>query len=659
MPKIGQAYGSWSSSISPRALAESLRLNDVQWDNSTTTLVWHEGRGAKGVLVAHNGGQAPRDLTADVSVRALVGYGGGDFTVSHGQVYFAGSNGRLYKQALSEGYARPITPAYGEAAAPTVAADGKWLLYVHTYEGVDGLALVDTEGNSWPRKFAFGTDFVMQPVWHPNGEYVAYIAWNHPQMPWDGTELRLVTLEYDRDGVPYPATTETIAGNTTTALFQPEFSPNGRYLTYISDQAGWGQLYLYDIAKKTHTQLTTAEIDHGMPGWIQGLRAYGWCKDSQRIVFTRNVQGSRYLTWLDIERPEKVNLFIGPGQYTDYTQVAVSPYSDQVAVLASSSKIPPRVISFDLPEMEVPPQLMLGTTDPLSMQVLVDTPKTLTSQQHTIHRRSSTESTPLAEMAEAEAVSWTGHDGEKVFGLYYPPTSQRFEGLGAPPLVVCVHGGPTSQVTNRFQGETQFFTTRGYAVLQVNYRGSTGYGRAYMDKLRASWGVYDVEDSATGARYLAGRGLADPTKFIILGGSAGGYTVLQSLVAKPGFYKAGVCLYGVSNQFALAMDTHKFEARYSDSLLGSLPEAAALYRERSPIFHADQIVDPLIVFQGEDDKVVPRNQSDTIVESLRARGVPHEYHVYAGEGHGWRKPETIEHYYNAVLKFLMQYVIYA
>jgi dipeptidyl aminopeptidase/acylaminoacyl peptidase len=180
-----------------------------------------------------------------------------------------------------------------------------------------------------------------------------------------------------------------------------------------------------------------------------------------------------------------------------------------------------------------------------------------------------------------------------------------------------------------------------------------------MNKLRGNWGIYDVEDAASGATHLAQRGLADPTKFISMGGSAGGFTVLQSLVTKPGFYKAGVCLYGVSNQFLLAMETHKFEERYLDSLLGPLPEAADLYRARSPIFHADKIVDPIIVFQGADDEVVPQNQSDMIVESLKARGIPHEYHVYQGEGHGFRKPETLEHFYDATLKFLMQHVLFA
>jgi len=237
--------------------------------------------------------------------------------------------------------------------------------------------------------------------------------------------------------------------------------------------------------------------------------------------------------------------------------------------------------------------------------------------------------------------------------------SARFTAQGKPPLVVLIHGGPTSQVTASYNPQAQFLATRGYAVLAVNYRGSTGYGRAYMLKLRQCWGVYDVEDARTGCLALAERGRVDERRRVIMGGSAGGYTVLQSLVSHPGFYTAGVCLFGVANQFTLVQDTHKFEERYSDSLLGPLPEAADLYRERSPVFHADRIKDPVAVFQGDSDQVVPPSQSEEIVGSLRARGVPHEYHLYEGEGHGWRKTETIEQFYTSLDRFLRQYVVYA
>ncbi|MEP7293058.1 MAG: prolyl oligopeptidase family serine peptidase, partial [Chloroflexota bacterium] len=259
----------------------------------------------------------------------------------------------------------------------------------------------------------------------------------------------------------------------------------------------------------------------------------------------------------------------------------------------------------------------------------------------------------------AEPISWAGHDGEIVYGLYSAPGNSDFESSGAPPLIVKVHGGPTSQSHDSFSAEAQFYTTRGYGFLEVNHRGSTGYGRAYREMLNGAWGVYDVEDSASGAQHLVDQGLADARRLVILGGSAGGYTVLQSLVNKPGFWRAGVCLYGISNLFTLALnDEWKFEARYLDKLFGTLPEAEAVYRERSALFNAEKIRDAVIVFQGEDDPVVPKAQADSIVAALRRGGVPHEYHVFAGEGHGWRKPETIERYYHLTVAFLQQYVIF-
>jgi dipeptidyl aminopeptidase/acylaminoacyl peptidase len=276
-----------------------------------------------------------------------------------------------------------------------------------------------------------------------------------------------------------------------------------------------------------------------------------------------------------------------------------------------------------------------------------------------IRKRAGSESFRATQLSQSRVVQWTGHDGETVYGAFFPPASESFESSGKPPLIVNVHGGPTSQARNVFDGRIQFFATRGFAVLELYYRGTTGFGRAYQDKLLGQWGVYDVEDAASGAAYLAAEGLVDPDKRVIIGSSAGGYTVLHSLVAKPGFYTAGISLYGISNLFTLAADTHKFEAGYNDLLLGALPEAAAVWRERSPIFHAERIADPVIIFQGTDDKVVPIAQAEAIVAALRARGVPYEYHVYEGEGHGFRKPENVEHWYKAALDFLRQYVVYA
>ncbi|MDE2857301.1 MAG: S9 family peptidase [Chloroflexota bacterium] len=625
---MNQAFGTWSSPITGKAIASGISLRDVQWNDAGDTLLWWENRGKTGVLLAKTGADAPRDLTdLSLNVAGRVGYGGGAFTVGAGHAYFV-AEGRLYKQVLAGGAPRAITPEYGSFASPAVSGDGRWLVYVHSYEHIDGLALVDSDGSIFPRKLAYGTDFLMQPVWHPAGGQIAYIAWNHPQMPWNGSELRLIRLADDGGGIPYADEIVTLTGDRDTAIFQPQFSPDGRYLSYVSDATGWGQIYLYDLEARTHVRLTETEAEHATPAWAQGLRMVGWRGDSRSLFYLENDRGFFSLRTYHLESRED-RLVTGLEQYTHLEQLATAGDSDSVAMIASSSLIPPRVITLDR------------------------------GARLSIQRRSQPENLPSGRLSPAHRISWKGDDGADVHGLFYEPVMQEDMPAGEPPLIVNVHGGPTSQRTAEYYSEVQFFTTRGYAVLQVNHRGSTGYGKAYMDMHRGNWGLYDVIDSISGVNHLAAAGQIDRCKTVIMGGSAGGFTVLQSLVEHPGFYKAGICSYGVSNQFGLLMDTHKFEERYTYWLLGELPEAADLYRQRSPLFHADKIVDPLIVFQGTDDVVVPQDQSDLIVASLKRRGIPHEYHLYEGEGHGWRRPDTIAAYYSAIERFLLQHVIYA
>ncbi len=625
---MSRAYGTWESAIDGASIASGVSLRDVQWNDSDDTVVWWESRGKLGVLLAQTGVDAPRDLTdRRLNVSGRVGYGGGAFTVGGGKVVFA-AEGRLYSQSLAGGAARAITPKFGNYASPALSADGRWLACAHNYEGLDGIILVDADGEAFPRKLAYGTDFVMQPTWHPSGDQLAFIAWNHPQMPWNGSELRIAALATEASGSPYAQNILTLTGDAETAIFQPEFSPDGRYLAYISDASGWSQLYVYDLEAQAHRQLTAVEAEHGTPAWAQGLRTYGWSGEGDSLVCIENSRGFSSLIRVDVESGKSAGI-AGWEAYSDLEQVAVSPRSGAVAAIASSSLIPPRIVSIDRQG------------------------RALT------HRRRGAENLPVDEQSPAQAITWTCDDGEQAHGLFYPPALKDEMPAGAPPLIVNVHGGPTSQRRAGYYSEAQFFTTRGYAVLQVNHRGSTGYGKAYMNRHRGNWGVYDVTDSIAGVKHLAEAGQVDSEKAVIMGGSAGGFTVLQSLVRHPGFYRAGICSYGVSNQFGLLMDTHKFEERYTYWLLGELPEAAEVYRERSPIFHADKIVDPIIVFQGADDVVVPQDQSDTIVASLKRRGIPHEYHLFEGEGHGWRMPETIETYYSKIERFLLQHVIYA
>jgi len=621
-------YGLWDSPVSPASLARGLSFNDVAWDASGA-LVWREGRSDRGVLVIQPpDGQAPRDLNSDLGVRARVGYGGGDFTVGRGQVYFAeAASGRLYRQPLAAGSAQPITPAFGQAAAPAISPDGRWLLYIHTYEEQDTLAIVDSEGKHWPARLSQGHDFYMQPAWHPDGTRIAWVAWDHPNMPWDGSTLYLGQLAVSEAGLPALQGVKPIAGDEKTSIFQPQFSPFGRWLAYVSDQTGWWQIYLYDLERGTHHQLTQVQAEHGEPAWVQGVRTFSFAPDGKSIFFLRSQDAVQSLWEVKLETGQERQVPLPA--YSGLMQLAISPNGEQIALIASGGKIPARVI----------------TCDPAGSVRVV--------------RRSSAEDLPSEAYSLPQHIAWKSMDEGQAYGLYYAPANPAFKAEGQPPLVVLIHGGPTSQRVAGFSTSAQFFASRGYAVLDVNYRGSTGYGREYRNKLHANWGLLDVQDAVSGARHLVDQKLADASRLVIMGGSAGGFTVLKALEDYPGIFKAGICMYGVSNLFNLAADTHKFEAHYLDLLVGPLPQAADLYHKRSPIFYPEKLRDPMIIFQGEIDTVVPRAQSDEVVASLQRRGVPHEYHLYPGEGHGFRKSENIEHMYKAIDRFLRQWVIFS
>ncbi len=361
------------------------------------------------------------------------------------------------------------------------------------------------------------------------------------------------------------------------------------------------------------------------PAWVQGSRAIAWAQDSLSIVCLENRQAKVFL--------QKVDISTGTAQpietdsFTNLEQLSLSA-SGALALIAQSPSLPARIIIMQ-------------------------------AGQTRVAARSRADDLFPADLPVAREVDWISSDGARVYGTYYAPANRNYTAEGLPPMVVYIHGGPTSATRIGFDLDTAFFTSRGYAYLDVNYRGSTGFGRSYREALRGNWGKLDLQDAVEGARAVVNMDLADPSRLIIKGGSAGGYTVLNALIHYPGFFKAGLCSYGVSNLFTLEMDTHKFESHYNASLIGSLPEAAQKYHDFSPIFHADNIRDALAVFQGADDKVVPQSQSDSIVEALKANRVPHIYRVYPGEGHGFRKSESIIDFYGTIERFLLQYVIFS
>jgi len=602
-------------------VAQHVRLEDVQWDSDGQTLVWLEGRADRNVLVARPLAESRRDLTAIHTPRGGVGYGGGEFTVAGGVVFFAERDGRLYRRSLSYDLPRPILQPFGGAAAPAVSPDGRWVVYVFSDQRTDLLALVDSQGLDWPVKLAEGADFYMQPVWSPDGARLAWIEWDHPNMPWDGARLKLGRLA----GTP-PRLVEqfVIAGDEHTPVSSPRFSPDGRWLSYLAANGEWQDVVLYALdSGERHTLVSGDGFDVSTPAWVQGQRSYGWSAGSQGIYYLHNAGGFAGLKYAGLDGR---NTIIDCAPYTWLHQLAVCPTGEQLAMIASAAGLPERVVRWD-------------------------------GQQLHVEAYSESESLPPDALPAPQPLSWKTAQGVRVHGIYYPPAGEP--AAAPPPAIVYVHGGPTSQRSATYLGEMAYFNTRGYAWLDVNYRGSHGYGRTYQDALRQHWGLADVEDVVSGAEALVSGGLADGNRLVIRGGSAGGYTVLNALIRHPGRFKAGVCLYGVSNLFTIALETHKFEEHYNDSLVGPLPQAAQRYRDWSPAFHAQHIRDPLAIFQGNQDRVVPPGQSAEIARALEHNRVPHLYRVYEGEGHGFRRADTITDYLQQTERFLAQYVLYA
>jgi dipeptidyl aminopeptidase/acylaminoacyl peptidase len=417
-----------------------------------------------------------------------------------------------------------------------------------------------------------------------------------------------------------------VAGGPGESVLAPAFSPDGSSLAYLSDRDGWWGIYLYDLASGESRRLTRDQAEYGGPAWVQGLRFFSFAPDGELIYALRAHEGVTRLVRVEVLTGE-VDTVALDERLTALEQVAASPDGETLAMIASGPDAPPRLLTLDING---------------GARVLAWT---------------STPETPREWFSSPQILRWTGEDGGEVHGLFYPPASPRFRGEGPPPLVVYVHSGPTSQAARGFAPRLSFFTSRGFAVLAVNYRGSSGYGRAYRQALQGRWGELDVADVVSGARQLAESGRADIERMVLLGSSAGGATALLALAGHPGLFRAAIVAYPVVDHLALEGHIHPFEAHYSRGLLGPLPEAAALYRERSPLTHAGKIRAPLLLFHGEEDRVVPRSGSDALADAVRGTGVPVRYHVFPGEGHGFRNPETLEAYYRAIEELLRDYVI--
>jgi dipeptidyl aminopeptidase/acylaminoacyl peptidase len=603
-------HGSWKSPItSDLIVAGTVGLEQVALDGGD--VYWIEGRpleGGRCVIVRRTPDGQTRDLTPPpFNARTRVHeYGGGSYAVRDGVVVFANFDDQRLYRVDAAGGPRPVTePAPLRYADGQITPQGRFLgvLEDHTAAGrepVNTVVSLPLDGGP-ARVFTSGSDFCAAPRLSPDGTRLAWLAWNHPNMPWDATELRVAAVHWDGTLGP----TELVGAWPDESIFQPEWSPDG-VLHFVSDRTGWWNLYRWRNGRVE--PLHPLEAEFGRPAWVFGNPTYAFAS-AGTVVCSWTHRGRWHLALLDTAtgRLDEIDT-----PYTDVWNVRAN--ATHAVFCAASATEPTSVARLDLATRR--------------LEVL---------------RRSSTHALDAGYLSVPQAVEFPTEGGLTAHAFQYAPHNRDFTAPEGerPPLLVISHGGPTGATSTRLRPEIQYWTSRGFAVLDVNYGGSTGYGRAYRQRLNDNWGVVDMDDCVNAARRLVERGAADPRRLAIRGGSAGGYTTLCALTFRDTF-RAGASYYGVSDLEALAKETHKFESRYLDRLVGPYPERRDLYRARSPIHFADRLSCPVILFQGLEDRVVLPNQAEMMVEALRAKGLPVAYVAFAGEQHGFRRAENIK-----------------
>jgi dipeptidyl aminopeptidase/acylaminoacyl peptidase len=614
------AYGSWKSPITADVVAAGeVGLEQVRLDG--TDVYWIERRSQEGgrkVIVRRSPDGRIMDMTpVGFNARTRVHeYGGGDYAVSEGIIVFSNFvDQRLYlQQPGSE--PKPLTPAGEIRYADAVIDRGRNLLICvredHTGQGeaINTLVSIDLKAENAGTIIVAGNDFYSSARLSPDGSHLAWLTWNHPDMPWDGTELWVGKLT----GGGSIGEAVRVAGGINESIFQPEWSPNGT-LYFVSDRSGWWNIYGW--RDDSIQALRPMEAEFGQPQWVFGSSLYGFASE-RRIVCSYSKKGRDHLATLDTLTRALDDIELS---FTAISHVCVA--DDHVVFIGASSTEPTSIVSLDLATKK--------------LKVL---------------RRSRETAVDAGYLSEPRAIEFSTEGGLTAHGYFYPPRNRDYAEPAneKPPLVVMSHGGPTSASSASLKYSIQYWTSRGIAVLDVNYGGSSGYGREYRERLNGRWGIVDVDDCVNGARYLVARGDVDGNRLAIRGGSAGGYTTLCALTFRDVF-KAGASHYGISDLEALARDTHKFESRYLDGLIGPYPARQDLYFERSPIHFTDRLSCPIILFQGLEDKVVPPNQAEKMVEAVRAKNLPVAYLTFEGEQHGFRKAENIKRVLEAELYF--------
>jgi dipeptidyl aminopeptidase/acylaminoacyl peptidase len=629
-------YGTWASPITAEMLAsDDIGLSECRLDHGVA--YWLERRSTEGrsVLVKGDPFSSPVDVTsAGFDVRSMAHeYGGGAYTVHDGTVYFVNKvDQRLYRQT-DGGTPQPITPDTDAAqrfADGVVTDDGRWWIGVRerhdlgpaVADVVNELIAIPTDGAAPPRTIVGGRDFYAAPEISPDGSTLSFLAWDLPWMPWDGCELFVAPLAGDAE----VGDAILVAGRDgEESIWQPTWSPAGD-LVFASDRSGWWNLERITDGRPDGERavIHAAEAEFGYPMWTFGERSFAFLADGH-IVCLYDQNGRTHVALLDPTTGQLTPMDLPYDALGWGLNIATEGMV--ILLIAGSTTTPEEVAWLDFSTRAV--------------EVL---------------RSSVTERIDPAFLSAPLAIEFPTEGDRMAHAFFYPPTNPDFEGIEdeGPPLIVMSHGGPTSEATGIYDLTTQYWTSRGFAVVDVNYGGSTGYGRAYRQRLNGNWGVVDLQDCVNAARFLVEAGHVDGDRLMIRGGSAGGYTTICALTFTDVF-AAGATYFGIADLVPFATgDTHKFESRYEHTLVGPWPEAEATYRERSAINFVDRISTPMLVLQGSEDHVVPPSQAELIVAALRERGLPHAYLLFEGEGHGFREAKTMIQARNVELSFYAQ-----
>ncbi|MFB3817005.1 MAG: prolyl oligopeptidase family serine peptidase [Candidatus Methylomirabilales bacterium] len=608
MPPTVRPYGAWQSPITAERIAAGMRtISEIQV--SGAEVFWLEMRpteGGRSVVMRRRADGAIEDcLPPGYSARTRVHeYGGGAFLVAEGQLFFSNfADQRLHRLPLDgHGPPQPLTPPGYRYADGVWDARRRRIICVredHARGGepANAIVAVDADGGGAGEVLLGVRDFYAAPRLSPDGARLAWLAWDHPAMPWDAAEVWVATVQPDGRLCDQ----RHVAGGRGLSAVEPSFSPDG-VLHVALDPAGWWNLYRWNGGL---TPVAPMEAECAGPLWVFGLSHYAFA-GPERLACAYSSGGRWHLAVLEAGRLLPVD----------------GPWTEIGAVHSAGGRV-----------------VFLGASPAEARAVVALDP--VTRQTRTLFRPESL-AVPEGYLSLPQAIEFPTQGDRNAYGLFYPPRNEDFAGPRdeRPPLVVMIHGGPTSAASPALRPGIQFYTSRGLAVLDVNYGGSTGYGRAYRERLYGQWGIVDVDDCVSGAAWLADRGLVDRARLAITGGSAGGYTALACLTFRR-LFAAGASHYGVSDCERLAQETHKFEARYLDQLIGPYPERRDLYVARSPLHHLERLDRPVIFFQGLDDRVVPPNQSERMFEGLRRKGIPTAYVTFEGEQHGFRKAETI------------------